>query len=143
MPTIERSALVPHSAEQMFEIVRDVESYPAFLPWCSGARVISESGDEQLAELELSRGGMRQKFSTRNHLTRPTSLHIELEKGPFKRLRGEWRFTPLGDAGCKVALHLAFEPDSRLMNVALGQVWRMATDRMVDAFCARAEALHG
>ncbi|MDZ7684055.1 MAG: SRPBCC family protein [Gammaproteobacteria bacterium] len=58
-------------------------------------------------------------------------------------LAGEWRFRPLADAGCKVELTLTFELDSRVMNVAFGQLWKMTADRMVDAFCARAESVYG
>jgi ribosome-associated toxin RatA of RatAB toxin-antitoxin module len=43
MPQISRSALVPYSAEQMYELVNDVKSYPQFLPGCTGSRVL-ESG---------------------------------------------------------------------------------------------------
>ncbi len=32
MPQISRTALVPFSAEQMYQLVNDVKSYPDFLP---------------------------------------------------------------------------------------------------------------
>lgn len=32
MPQISRTALVPYSAEQMYQLVNDVQSYPQFLP---------------------------------------------------------------------------------------------------------------
>jgi len=143
MPTIERSALVPYSAGHMFDVVADVEAYPDFLPWCSGARILEQEAGFQLAELELSRTGLNQRFSTRNHLERPTSIRLDLQEGPFRQLAGEWRFRPLGDSGCKVELTLRFELDGRMMQVALGQVWKMAADRMVDAFCRRAEVVYG
>lgn len=143
MPRVERSALVPYSCEQMFDVVLDVEAYPSFLPWCSGARVLEYTGDVQVGELELSRAGMTQRFATRNRLVHPSSISLELVSGPFRKLSGEWRFVALGDAGCKVELTLTFEPDGRVMKMALGQLWRMAADRMVDAFCERAEVVYG
>ena len=39
MHTVERSALVLYSAEHMYSLVEDIESYPLFLPWCSGTEV--------------------------------------------------------------------------------------------------------
>lgn len=127
----------------MFDIVLDVERYPQFLPWCSDSRVIELSDGHQLAELELARAGMSQRFTTRNELRRPENITLSLVEGPFRRLSGEWRFRSLGDAGCKVELHLGFEMEGRLQRAALGQLWRMAADRMVDAFCERAEKLYG
>ena len=38
MPQISRSALVPFSATQMYQLVNDVSAYPAFLPGCVGSR---------------------------------------------------------------------------------------------------------
>ena len=143
MATVERSALVPYSPEQMFEIVCDVRAYPEFLPWCTESRLIAETDEEQLAELALSKGGITQRFSTRNTLVRPSSIELKLIEGPFSRLQGVWQFKALGESGCKVELNLSFELDSTLMQMALGQVWRAATDRMVSAFCGRAEALYG
>ena len=40
-----------HSAEKIFEIVKDVKSYPEFLPWVGGARISNEQEDNFLAEL--------------------------------------------------------------------------------------------
>lgn len=143
MTTIERSALVPYTADQMFDVVEHVAAYPDFLPWCSRANVLEQSREHQVAELELSRAGMMQRFTTRNTLERPGRITLALVRGPFRRLTGEWRFTPLGNMGCKVELMLTFEMDGQLMKMALGQLWAMAADRMVDAFCVRAESLYG
>ena len=142
MTAIERSALVPYSADQMFDVVLDVEVYPEFLPWCSGSRLIELSNEHQLAELELSRAGLTQRFTTRNRLVRPDRISLDLVNGPLTRLSGEWRFTALGDAGSKVELHLAFEMEGRFRKAALGQLWNMAADRMVDAFCERADVVY-
>ena len=45
MPHVERSILVHYSAEQMFHLVADVQSYPQFLPWCGGADIAA--GDDR------------------------------------------------------------------------------------------------
>ena len=40
MREMHRSALVPYSAEQMFDLIEQVEHYPAFLPWCTRTELI-------------------------------------------------------------------------------------------------------
>ena len=61
MRRIQRSALVPHSTEQMFDIVNDVGKYGEFLPWCQSAEVKSESESEMIATVNLMASGLRLK----------------------------------------------------------------------------------
>lgn len=143
MTEINRSALVPYSPAQMFDVVNDVRAYPQFLPWCAGAEVISESPTEIVGRLEIAKGGLKQSMTTRNEKNWPTLMTIDLLDGPFTRLNGRWSFIALGTDGCKVSLMMNFEVDSRLMGVALGKVFSMAADKMVEAFCDRAEKLYG
>ncbi|MBD3646667.1 MAG: type II toxin-antitoxin system RatA family toxin [Pseudomonadales bacterium] len=143
MQHIERSALMPYSAEQMFSVIDDVEAYPEFLPWCASAELLSYSETELIGRLTLSRGNVKQTFTTRNRMNRPHTMTIELVEGPFKTLSGRWTLTQLGEDGCKVHLTLGFEFDSRIMNFTFGKVFGAAADRLVDAFCERARQLYG
>lgn len=38
---VERSALVAYSAQQMFDLVNDIEAYPQYMDGCVGARVLA------------------------------------------------------------------------------------------------------
>lgn len=143
MTEIRRSALVAHTPEQMFDVVRDVRAYPQFLPWCSASTLVSETDNELVGGLEVSRGGIRQSLTTRNEFERPHYMTLELIEGPFSRFAGKWEFDALGDVGCKVSLNLVFEVDSKLMNVAFGKLFNSVADRLVDAFCERADQLYG
>lgn len=142
MTEINRSALVPFSPQQMFDLVSDVESYPTFLPWCASSALISRSDTEIVGRLDVAKGGIRQSLTTRNQIDPPHSMTLELVEGPFKEFTGLWTFQALGDDGCKVTLKLRFEVDSRLMGFALGKVFNVAADRLVDAFCERAEQVY-
>lgn len=141
MPHILRSALVPHSAERMFSLVNDVERYVEFLPWCSAARVHEESAGVLVAELEISRGGLTQRFTTRNALVPPERMTLELVEGPFDWFAGEWRFTALAEDACKVELEMDFEYAGRIARTALAPLFLKSADEQVDAFCARARCL--
>ena len=85
MAQVDRSALVLHTAEQMFDLINDVERYPEFLPWCSRTELLSQSEDELVATLFLSKAGIKYSFTTRNQLRRPVQMIIELEDGPSLR----------------------------------------------------------
>ncbi|HEY5647278.1 MAG TPA: type II toxin-antitoxin system RatA family toxin [Pseudomonadales bacterium] len=142
MPRVQRSALLPYRAADVFAIVNDIGRYPEFLPWCSAAAVLSASEEEVLAELSLSASGIRETFTTRNRLVPFERIEMALVSGPFRRLSGGWTFTRLGnDQGCRVALELDFQLAG--MQSLLGGVFNRAADQMVDAFSARAEHLLG
>ncbi|MDX1444008.1 MAG: type II toxin-antitoxin system RatA family toxin [Gammaproteobacteria bacterium] len=143
MREVNRSALVPHSAEAMFDLVNDVARYPEFLPWCRSSRVVEESDSHMIATIEVAKGGIHQSFTTRNTLERPTRLQLQLENGPFRHLKGEWRFEPLDENACKVELHLEFEFSNRLISMAFGPVFNQVCESMLDAFVKRARQLDG
>lgn len=143
MTVVERTALVPYSAEQLFDIVNDVRCYPAFLPWCESAQVIEETHETLTATLTLARAGIRQSFTTKNFNEPPGRIHLTLVEGPFSKLDGVWTFTQLGNDGARVHMRLEFEVSNRLLRTTLSAAMGKIADTLVDAFCDRARVLHG
>lgn len=142
MTVINRTALVMHSAEQMFDLVNDVRRYPEFLPWCSRTEVLSHADDHTEATLYLSKGGLSYSFTTRNELQRPGRMVIRLVEGPFKALEGEWTFGALSDEASKVELNLRFEFSGKLTSLAMSKVFNSVATTLVDAFVARADQMY-
>lgn len=139
---VERSALVNYSAQQMFDLINDIEAYPQFMDGCVSAKILARGDDWVEARLELSKAGVSQHFVTRNQLQAPLSMTLDLVDGPFKYLRGMWRFTPLGEQACKVAFELEFELQNRLLGLAVGKLFETVTNKQVDALCARAKQIY-
>ena len=139
---MKKSALVHYSAAQMFELVEDVRAYPRFLPWCHDARLLRATEREICAEIVVARLGVRQTFSTCNHFERNKWMTLELRDGPFKQLRGKWRFLPLRDDACKVELELEFEFSGAMIDKAFGSVFNHVANTLVDAFCKRADEVY-
>jgi len=142
MAVVKKSALVHHTPMQMFELVADVDAYQDFLPWCSSSRVLSKNETMICGEIEVSRVGIKQKFSTCNEFVRGERMSLKLDKGPFKSLDGLWQFTGLGDDACKVQLQLDFEFSGKLINTAFGKVFSVIANDLVDAFCKRADEVY-
>lgn len=143
MSGVERSALMPYSAEQMFALVDCVESYPEFLPWCSHARIRQRDNEITVAEIGISYKGIRQSFATRNRKNPPSSMSLELVDGPFRRLDGGWRFTALGDAACRIDFSLHYEFSGGLLDRLFAPVFNQIAESMMDAFMRRAGQLYG
>lgn len=139
---IDKSALVMHSAERMFDLVNDVARYPEFLPWCAGAEIHHRDAHAITASLDVARAGVRHRLTTCNELVAPERIDMRLVDGPFRNLRGRWHFKPLNESACKVMLELEFEFSGSLSRMTFGAVFTQAANNMVDAFCRRADEIY-
>ena len=141
MTSVKRSALVMHSAAQMYSLVNDVSSYPQCMDGCTGVEVFEHTDSSMLARLDLKKAGVKLSFMTRNRLQAPEKIEMTLEDGPFKTFRGLWEFKPLTDQACKVSLDLEFEFSNRGLGLASSNLFASVANNLVDALCQRADLL--
>ena len=148
MPRHSETKLLPYRAEQMFDLVADVASYPEFLPWTAAARVRStrpvEGGEEMLADLVISFKVFRERFGSRVTLLRAENrILTEYIDGPFKHLKSVWSFADRPEGGCEVAFEVDFEFKNAILAKIIGLVFNEAMTRVVHAFETRADKLYG
>lgn len=147
MPSHSETRTLPYTADQMYELVADVAKYPQFIPWISASRVrsVTPEGDHEVMHADLVVGFkmFRERFLSKVTLWQDDRrIDTEYVDGPFKHLISTWRFRDT-DAGCEVAFEVDFEFKNRLLQGAAGLFFYEAMQRIVRAFEARAEALHG
>ncbi len=140
---VQKSALVKFSAQQMFDLVADIDSYPQFLPWCSGSRILRQEGDIVEGQIDIAKAGFHKSFATRNRLDHGGKIFMSLLEGPFKSLEGVWTFMPLREDASKISLDLEFEMSGVLANLAFGPVFNQICNTMVTSFTERAKAIYG
>ena len=140
---IKRTALVLHSAMDMFRLVQDVPAYPQFLSWCINAEVHKQTSQEQVASLVIRIAGLDHSFTTRNRFVSGEQLTLSLVDGPFSHLSGEWKFKPLGDDGSKVMLLLNFDFSSSMLSSAFRRGFAQVADKLVHDFGKRADQVYG
>ncbi len=143
MTAISRSALVPYSAQEMSALVVDIESYPRFLPWCEGARILSQNATETIACLDIAYQGIHNSFTTRNEQKGDDAIEMYLVKGPFSHLHGIWEFQELEDTASKISLSLEFTFSSKMLDVAFKPAFIRVASGLVDSFTKRAMDLYG
>lgn len=143
MTHVQKSALVKFSAQQMFDLVDNIEAYPEFLPWCSGSRIISRTEEIVEAELSIAKGGFHKSFATRNRLDNGGRIYMSLLNGPFSSLEGVWDFMPLREDASKISLDLEFEMSGKLAVLAFGAVFNQICNTMVSSFTQRAKQVYG
>ena len=148
MPQHSESRTLPFSADQMFDLVADVEAYPKFLPWTAAARVRSvrerdDGAQEMDADLVVSFKVFRERFGSRVVLWNDArKIQTEYIDGPFKYMRSNWAFTS-GEEGCTVQFDVDFAFRNRLLQSAAEVFFYEAMRRIVRAFETRAETLYG
>ncbi len=142
MPEIKRTALMPYSAQFMYDLVNDVLAYPEFLPWCGGAKIHDAGSNHLDASIKISKAGLNQWFRTRNRMQPPESIEISLVEGPFEVLEGRWRFISLSESGCRIEFEMKFETRRGLVSRLIQPAFAQIANTMVDSFCARARQLH-
>jgi ribosome-associated toxin RatA of RatAB toxin-antitoxin module len=142
MRTIHRTASVPYTPAEMFELVNDIEAYPQFLPWCSNARILARDERQIRAMLKVAKRGFDTSFTTLNLLQQNRRIEMRLVEGPFRRLEGLWCFQPVAN-GCRVSLDMAFEVSGKVTALTLGPIFNQAANLLVDAFIKRANEVYG
>ena len=148
MTTHSESRVMPYSADQMYNLIANIEDYPNFLPWCAAVRkrTTTTDGDCETvdADMIVSFKVFREKFGSRVVLN-PSEKKIDVSylDGPFKYLVNNWTFTPVSDTSCKVDFFVDFEFKSRTLQALIGVVFHQAMQQVVRAFEKRAADLYG
>ncbi|MBO7080808.1 MAG: type II toxin-antitoxin system RatA family toxin [Neisseriaceae bacterium] len=143
MVHIEKTVMVPYSAEQMFALVDTVERYPEFLPWCSRSEVLKREENILEATVYMDYMKIHQSFSTHNENTPPHHISMTLLQGPFTALNGVWQFTPLGEKICKVHFTLDYDFSNALLAKVIGPVFSMISGNLVSSFVKEAKRRYG
>ncbi len=143
MAHIKRSALLPFSNTQMFNLVNEVEAYPHYMDGCVAIDVLARETQFIDIRFHLAKRGIQQTFVTRNHLAFPSSIRMELIDGPFSSFDGRWTFQNLGGEGCKVMFDLQFAMTNKLVSLAAKKLFETVSNNLVDAVCQRAKQRYG
>ena len=143
MSSFNKQVTVPYTAEQMYDLVNDINAYSTFIPLCISSEVHEEQDHKLRATIKIAKGKIGFGFTTVNTMEKGRSISMNLENGPFKSLKGVWRFTPSGTHECIISLHFDFEFSNKLLGVALGGLFKQLCDSMVESFRKQAAVRYG
>jgi coenzyme Q-binding protein COQ10 len=162
MPQFSTRRRVRHSADDMFDLVADIERYPEFVPLCRAMRVVRRTplADREIvvAEMQVAYKLIRETFTSRVTLIRgERTIVVEYLDGPFRRMENRWVFRPLGDGAgdgagafqtastpaCEIEFFISYEFRSRTLGLLMGAMFDTAFRRFASAFESRADAVFG
>lgn len=143
MPQHKETRFLPWSPEQLFDLVADIRRYPEFLPWVAAIRIREESETEILADMSVGFKSLRETFTSKVKLERPSHIGVDYVRGPLKHLRNDWHFEPADNGGTMLHFSVDFEFRSRIFEKLAGAFFHDAFKRMVASFESRARKLYG
>lgn len=144
MTKVHKSLVVPFSVDQMYDLINEIEDYPKFLPWCSGAEVHSRSDTEVKATIHLAKGPITYSITTVNQMQPKQLISMQYLAGPFRHCAGSWEFTAIDKPEhSQVAFSMDYQFSNRLAALAIEPVFKPIMDTLIDAFYARAEHIYG
>jgi coenzyme Q-binding protein COQ10 len=150
VPSFRSERRVRRRAEQMFDLVADVERYPEFVPLCTALRVRSrgpagEGRETLIADMAVGYKMIRERFTSRVTLDKPRlRVAVEYIDGPFKYMENVWTFSDEPGARCsRITFFIDYEFRNRLLGGLMGSVFDHAFRKFSQAFEERADALYG
>ena len=145
MPRVSEQVLIPHSAENLYELVRDIRRNPEFIKWITAVSVSEERGDADepyacLGKASVHFKGFDEQFST--YVTADPSarkITVNLKRGPFRHLRNRWQFDPREDGRTRVHCFIDYEFKNPVLRLLARTNSRLAAELIIDAFRAEAD----
>ncbi|MEM7695323.1 MAG: type II toxin-antitoxin system RatA family toxin [Pseudomonadota bacterium] len=149
MPEFNTTRRVRHSADDMFDLVADVKSYPRFVPLCKSLSVrrrdtLPDGREILVAQMTVSYKFIRESFTSRVVLNRDERIiDVEYLDGPFQEMKNRWTFAPVDDKTTDVNFDIRYEFKSRALSSLMGSVFDRAFRRFSEAFEERADKVYG
>lgn len=132
-----------YTADQLFELVADVEKYPEFLPWILSSRIRWREPNAVWVDMALGIGPLQQRFTSQGVLYPPHAIDITSSDGPFQWFRQRWDFVAGPDGHTVVGYSYDFTLRSLVMDLISHIAFDGAMRATIDAFEQRARILYG
>ena len=143
MKSSNREEIINHNAEELFDIVLDIESYPYFIPWCSSMKVHSKNEKEIFADMVVLYKFLIPQTLGSHVLYDKKKLNIATTyiKGPLKNLKTYWIFKPIKKNKTLINFSVEFEFKSFLHQKIASVFYPLIEKKMIKSFKDRADSL--
>jgi coenzyme Q-binding protein COQ10 len=130
----------PFKAQQIYDLVADIEKYPEFLPWAVQANILEKKDNDIKAKLVIQFKTISDSYVSSVKLLK-NEINVVQISGPFSKLNNNWKFTDTED-GCRIDFDIEFSFKSKILNMLIGVFFERATRKMVSAFEKRAKEIY-
>ncbi|KAJ3830560.1 dehydrase and lipid transport-domain-containing protein [Lentinula raphanica] len=153
--TFRESKVFPYKKEELFDIVSNVTSYPQFVPFCTGSRILNSSPREEMrpymmdAELTVGFLSFNESYISRVTCVPYSSVKAVASSSTplFKTLSTVWQFEPRpegkdGEHTTLVTLDLSFAFASPVHAAVSSAFFGQVSKQMVQAFENRCSSVY-
>ena len=138
-----REEVVDHNANELFNIVLDIESYPYFIPWCSAMKIHSKTEKEIFADMVVwYKYFMPQTFGS--HVTydkKKLNIQTKYIEGPLKDLKTKWNFNPIKKNKTLINFTVEFEFKRFFHQKIAEAFYPLIENKMIESFKERADEI--
>lgn len=101
--TMRHSIVCRASADDVYALIRGVDSWPRIFDACTAATVLEETGDSQLVQVEALQAGSAASWRTRRRYhdrVRRVEYELVVPMPLTEEMSGQWRVVELGAGRC-------------------------------------------
>ena len=149
MPKHFEKKIVNFTAEQMYQLVADIDNYREFLPWCNDSKIIEVTNIDNenktlIADLEIGYKDLVYTYRSNVLLNdKKLTIQVDFVQGPFKNLDNSWIFKKIDDQSCEIEFFIDFELNIGVLNLLINKFFDKAFKKMVNSFENRANQIYG
>ena len=150
MPKFQTRHKVNHSAEQMFDLVADIQRYPEFVPLCKSLHIRGRKENAEstvlVADMVVAYKMIQESFTSKVTLVPDQNqILVEYLDGPFRHLENRWTFEAIDDRSdvSHIVFYIDYEFKSRMLAGLMGAMFDRAFHKFSTAFEQRADLIYG
>lgn len=134
MPKHTATRIVPYAPQRIFDVMMDVEKYPDVLPFIKSLKVTDRTQNGMTARVAVGIGPLSFSYSCLITALPHSVIEVTAVKGPFKKLYAKWEFKAVSGTETEVTCFLDAEFQSRVMELAGGQIFAHQFQNAVAVF---------
>ena len=147
MTRVRRTIRIDHTADNLFDLVSGIETYPDFIKWILSMAVkpVSSSGTttERIGTAQVGFRGFSETFATKVVSdAEARTVEVSLVRGSLRHLNNSWKFIPRGDS-TDVEFFVDFEFKHLILRALASANFELAMNRIMAAFVSEADRRYG
>jgi coenzyme Q-binding protein COQ10 len=136
-----------HRWNDLYDLVLDIERYPAFVPGCRAVKIYSRAAAPAGRTVIVSRmtvgvAGLYVSYASR--ITGDAGarrIEVKAFEGPLRRLDAVWTFEPDGEEWTNVGFSVGYAFNSAILSAVASRGFAAMFDEILAAFQRRADRL--
>ena len=144
MPGSSQRRTLNYNAEDLFNLVLDIENYPEFIPYCSASRIISKNNNKIVADLVIRYKFFNDTFrSYVEYDIKNLIISVKYSEGPLKSLYTNWKFNKLSKDKTLIIFDIEVNFKFNLLNKFLKNFYNYIENKLIVNFEKRADKILG